>query len=264
MSLRNRIWEIVEVGQEGDHLSRKFDSVILCLIFLNVLAVIGGSVESIDDQYGAVLNLFEFISVLVFTIEYVARIYACTTDPQFYSPILGRVRFVLSPMAIVDLLAILPFFLPFIGIDLRYLRVLRLLRILRIAKIGRYYSSLKLIKSVFLSKREELVLSTVMMVLLLVISSSLLYYCENSAQSNQFSSIPATMWWSVATLTTVGYGDMYPITLLGKICASAVAIVGIGMFALPTGILGAGFVEVLQDERCSIRCPHCGKEVNRR
>jgi voltage-gated potassium channel len=263
LSLRNKIWEIVEVGKAGGHLSRKFDSIILCLVLLNFVAVIACSVNSIADQYGAALNLFELLSVLVFTIEYVARIYSCTADPKFHSHFMGRVRFVLSPMAIIDLLAILPFFLPFIGIGPRYLRVLRLLRI---SGDGENWSLLYFFKNNkmrFQSKREELVLSTVMMGLLLVISSSLLYYCENTAQPDKFSSIPATMWFSVATLTTVGYGDMYPVTFLSKICASVVAIIGIGMFALPTGILGAGFVEVLQNKRSKIHCPHCGGEVDR-
>jgi voltage-gated potassium channel len=97
--------------------------------------------------------------------------------------------------------------------------------------------------------------------LLLVVSSSLLYYCENGVQPDAFSSIPATMWWSVATLTTVGYGDMYPVTLLGKFFASIIAILGIGMFALPTGIIGAGFVEAIQKRKEQHVCPHCGKEL---
>jgi voltage-gated potassium channel len=165
-------------------------------------------------------------------------------------------------MAIIDLVAILPFYLPLVGIDLRSLRVLRLLRILRIAKVGRYYSSLNLIKHVFQAKKEELVLTSAMMGLLLVVSSSLLYYCESAVQPDAFSSIPATMWWAVATLTTVGYGDMYPVTLLGRLLAGTIAILGIGMFALPTGILGAGFVEAIQKQKKELvqRCPHCGKE----
>ena len=165
-------------------------------------------------------------------------------------------------MSIIDLLAILPFYLPFFGIDLRSFRVLRLLRIFRIAKVGRYYSSLNLIKHVFQNKREELILTSVLMVLLLIVSSSLLYYCENAVQPDAFSSIPATMWWAVATLTTVGYGDMYPVTFMGKLCASVIAVLGIGMFALPTGILGAEFVETIQKHKKQKKiCPHCGKEL---
>jgi voltage-gated potassium channel len=262
MSLHRRTWEIVEAAKPGDTASRVFDVLILGLIFLNVIAVMLGSVQSIQEHWDAFLDAFETVSVLVFTVEYVSRRWSCTADPRFIGPIRGRLRFAIKAMAIIDLLAILPFYLPFLGIDLRSLRVLRLLRILRVAKVGRYYSSLNLIKHVFHAKKEELVLTSVMMGLLLVVSSSLLYYCENTVQPDAFSSIPATMWWAVATLTTVGYGDMYPITLLGRFLASIIAILGIGMFALPTGILGAGFVEAIQKQKEQAqRCPHCGKEI---
>lgn len=262
MNIRKRTWEIVEVARAGDKASRIFDITILALILLNVIAVIIGSVQLVQVRFGFFLEMFEVVSVIIFTIEYGARLWSCTVDSSLPGPITGRIRFALRAMSIIDLLAILPFYLPFIGADLRSLRVLRLLRIFRVAKVGRYYSSLNLIKQVFKSKKEELILSSSLMCLLLVASSSLLYYCENPVQPDAFSSIPATMWWAVATLTTVGYGDMYPVTLLGKFFASIIAILGIGMFALPTGILGAGFVEAIQEEKKSKRaCPHCGKEL---
>lgn len=260
MNVRKRTWEIVEAAKAGDTASRVFDIAILALIFLNVMAVIIGSVQSVQERWGAFLDLFEIVSVIIFTVEYVARLWSCTVDPEYSGRIRGRVRHALRAMSIIDLLAILPFYLPFLGIDLRSLRVLRLLRILRVAKVGRYYSSLNLIKHVFQSKKEELVLTSALMAILLVVSSSVLYYCENAVQPDAFSSIPATMWWAVATLTTVGYGDMYPVTLMGKFCASIIAILGIGMFALPTGILGAGFVEAIQKKGQTV-CPHCGKEL---
>jgi voltage-gated potassium channel len=263
MNFRKRIWEIVEAAKPGDTLSRIFDIFILSLIFLNVIAVIVGSVQSVQDRFGAVLNVFEMLSIIVFTVEYIGRLWSCTVDPRFSGCVLGRIRLAFKAMSIVDLLAFLPFYLPFLGIDLRSLRVLRLLRIVRIAKVGRYYSSLNLIKHVFQSKKEELVLTSALLGLLLVVSSSLLYYCENAVQPDVFSSIPATMWWAVATLTTVGYGDMYPITIPGKLCASIIAILGIGMFALPTGILGAGFVEEIQNRKETKKtCPHCGKQLH--
>ncbi len=261
MSVRKRTWEIVEAAEAGDTASRVFDIAILALIFLNVIAVIVGSVQSVQQRWGAFLNVFEIVSVIIFTVEYAARLWSCTVAPEYSGRIRGRVRLAMRAMSIIDLLAILPFYLPFLGIDLRSLRVLRLLRILRVAKVGRYYSSLNLIKHVFQSKKEELVLTSALMGLLLVISSTVLYYCENAVQPDAFSSIPATMWWAVATLTTVGYGDMYPVTLMGKFCASIIAILGIGMFALPTGILGAGFVEAIQKKKGQQVCPHCGKEL---
>lgn len=262
MDLRKRAWEILEIAEAGDLASRAFDIGILSLIFANVIAVIVGSVQVVEQEYGGLLNIFEIVSVLIFTAEFVARLWSCTADSRFSDPIFGRLRFILQPLTIIDLLAILPFYLPFLAMDLRSIRILRLFRIVRIAKIGRYYSSLNLLRHVFQSRKEELILTSVLMVFVLVMASTVLYYCENNAQPDKFSSIPATMWWSVSTLTTVGYGDVYPVTTIGKFCASLIAILGIGMFALPTGILGAGFVEAVQKRKNShIVCPHCGKEI---
>jgi voltage-gated potassium channel len=159
-----------------------------------------------------------------------------------------------------------PFYLPFIGVDLRVLRVMRMFRILRIAKVGRYYASLSLIKNVIRAKKEELALTLGVGAMLVVISSTILYHCENPVQPDVFSSIPATMWWAVSTLTTVGYGDMYPVTVIGKVMAGIIAITGIGMFALPTGILGAGFVDEIQRRRqreatAGDTCPYCGGQL---
>ena len=141
MNLKTRIWEDCRIARPGDKASRVFDIGILSLIFLNVVAVIIGSVQSLQERWGSFLNVFEIVSVVVFTVQYVARLWSCTADPQFNRPMRGRLRHVFRMMSIIDLLAILPFYLPFLGIDLRSLRVLRLLRILRIAKAGRYYSS---------------------------------------------------------------------------------------------------------------------------
>jgi voltage-gated potassium channel len=264
MKPRKRTWEIVEAAGVGDAASRIFDVGIIVLVFLNVAAVIVGTVPSVSARWGRPLRVFEIVSVIVFTLEYAARLWSCTVDERFKHPVLGRVRCALQPMLIIDLLAVLPFYFPFMGVDLRGLRALRLLRILRIAKVGRYYSSLDLIKQVVRAKKEELVLTFALLMLLLVMSSSVLYYCENSAQPETFSSIPATMWWAVATLTTVGYGDIYPVTVMGKVCASAIAILGIGVFALPTGILGAGFVEAIQERKIQPQpgtCPLCGRST---
>lgn len=256
MITRQRVWRIVELAKPGDKASRYFDISLLSLILLNVIAMILGSVKSIEHRWASLLNGFELVSVLIFSFEYVARLWSCTADSQYRDPIRGPMRLAVRPMLVIDLLAILPFYLTFLGIDLRSLRILRLMRV---AKMGRYYASLRIIEEVFRSKREQLILTASIMSMLLIVSSSLLYFCENGVQPDAFSSIPATMWWAVATLTTVGYGDMYPVTLLGKLFASVVAVLGIGMFALPTGILGAGFLEAVQRRKVKDVCPHCGK-----
>lgn len=250
----------MEAAKPGDIASRLFDVVIVTVIALNVIAVVMGSVPSIQLRWGKYLEVFERVSVLLFSLEYIARLWSCTADPRFAGAIRGRLRCALSPMVIIDLLAILPFYVPFITGDLRALRVLRMLRIFRVFKLGRYWSSLMVIRDAIRAKKEELILTLVMMMLLLVVAATLLYYCENEAQPNAFSSIPAAMWWAIATLTTVGYGDIYPITVPGRLLGGVVAIMGILMFALPTGILGAAFVEAVQKKKQSPRrCPHCGK-----
>lgn len=164
----------------------------------------------------------------------------------------------LRPLALIDLLAIAPFFIPAAAFDLRFLRAMRLFRLVRLLKAGRYITALGLFRRVMREKREELVLSLALMAVLLIVSSSVMYYAENGAQPDKFSSIPASMWWAVATLTTVGYGDVIPQTEVGRLAAGLISIVGIGLFALPTAILGAGFVEAVQARREPAACPHCG------
>lgn len=262
MKLRQRLWEIVEVARPGDQASRVFDSVILSLIVLNVAAVIVESMGSMQARFGAFFDAFEVLSVAVFTVEYTIRLLSCVEDGRFRGPLLGRLRFAITPLALVDLIAILPFYLAFLEVDLIYVRALRLFRILRIAKIGRYLSAFSLFGRVLRSRKEELVLTTGLMFVLLLVASCLMYFAETAVQPEQFPNIPAAMWWAVATLTTVGYGDVYPITAVGRLLGAVVAILGIGLFALPTGILGSGFVEEIQARRESPLCPHCGKPVN--
>ncbi len=261
MGVKRRTWEILEVAQPGDTASRLFDIFILGLIFLNVAAVVLVSVQRLEERFFTFFETFELLSVAVFTTEYLARLWSCVNDPRYGRPVNGRLRFAVTPMAVVDVLAVLPFYIGLVGIDLRFIRSLRLLRIVRVAKVGRYMKALQLFSRVLRAKREELVLTLGMMLLLLIIASCFMYYVENPVQPENFPDIPHTMWWAVATFTTVGYGDVYPLTGLGKLLAGIVAVLGIGLFALPTGILGAGFVEEMQKKRGRRRCSHCGKEI---
>lgn len=260
--IKDRVHQIVQKAESGDIASMVFDVFIVSLVFLNVLAVILGSVPEIASEYEGMLDGFELFSVIIFTVEYALRVWSCTSNVTFAKPVVGRIRFALTPMALVDLAAILPFYLPSVVIDLRFLRVLRMMRMFRLFKVVRYSRALRTIAAVVQSKKEELVMTLSVVVILLVLASSLMYYVERDAQPEAFCSIPAAMWWAVATLTTVGYGDVYPITPVGKTLGMAIAILGIGMFALPAGILGSGFVEELQKRRAGpLTCPHCGREI---
>lgn len=234
---------------------------LIGLILLNVLAVMAESVASIRGAYGGWLSEFEFLSVAVFSAEYLLRIWCCTTDPRYRHPVIGRLRFALTPLAIVDLLSVLPSLLLWGGVDLRFLRILRLAKLIRLAKLGRYSAALQTMRAAVASRREELLMALMLMGMLLVVASSLMYMAEGDRQPKAFSSIPATMWWGIMTLTTVGYGDVYPVTALGKLTAAVIAVAGVGLFALPAGILGSAFIELRQQqkaERHSV-CPHCGK-----
>ena len=261
--IKKRLWQILEVAKQGDMLSKYFDIFIMSLIVLNVIFCILGSMKWFENHWRYFLEYFELVSVIIFTIEYFSRFYSCTIDSRYPKSIKGRIKYLFTPMAMIDFVAIFPFYISLGGVNLTALRVLRLFRILRIAKMGRYYSSLNIIKNVLKNKKEELILTTLIMFFLLIMSSSLMYYAEHSVQPKVFSSIPASMWWAVVTLTTVGYGDVYPITVLGKIIAGLIAIIGIGMFALPTGIIGSGFIEEIEKRKSNKKqiCPHCNKEI---
>lgn len=261
--LKQSVHRIMSVSNRQGDLSWYFDVFIISLILLNIVAMVLESVIPIKQQYHRQFLLFEGFSVIVFTLEYVLRVGSANVNPKYSKPVAGNLKYACTPLAVIDLMAILPFYLPFLGIDLRLLRMLRMLRVFRLFKIARYLTALKLMERVLIKKKEELVVSVIFTVFLLLLASTLMYYVENEAQPEHFSSIPETMWWGIATLTTVGYGDMYPVTGLGQFLGGIIAIIGIGLFALPTGILAAGFSEeVSQKGKAERACPTCG-EVKR-
>ena len=260
--MKKYIHNILTVSKKPGDLSWYFDVFIITLIVLNVIAIVLESVEPLRQAFQIQFFYFEVFSVIVFTAEYILRVWTANLIPQFNQPVKGNIRYALTPLAIIDLLAFLPFYLPFVGVDLRLLRILRIFRIFRLFKIGRYIEALSFITRVFKKKKEELVISLIFTVLLLLIASTFMYYVENEAQPENFSSIPETMWWGIATLTTVGYGDIYPITPFGKFLGGVIAVIGIGLFALPTGILASGFSDEISrrknQEGC---CPVCGQPM---
>ncbi|OPX85483.1 MAG: Cyclic nucleotide-gated potassium channel [Pelotomaculum sp. PtaB.Bin104] len=245
--LKRRVFEIITLAAPDDKSSKFFETIILSLIALSITAVILETVNSLHEKYAFYFNVLEIITVSVFSVEYVLRLWTCTFLDKYKNPITGRLRFAFTPMLIIDLMSILPFFIPMIiSVDTRFLRALRLLRLFRILKTGRYFESLQIMNRVINNKKEELLVSLSIILILLIMISSCMYWVENSAQPEVFSSIPATMWWGIATLTTVGYGDMYPITPLGKLMGGVVTILGLMLFALPTGIFASGFTEEIQ------------------
>ena len=193
--------------------------------------------------------LFEWFSMLVFTVEYAARVWCAVErdDIRFRDPVRGRVRYILSPLALIDLLAILPFYLTHVlPVDLRFMRVFRLLVIF---KLTRYHSSMILLGRVLRSEAGPISAALFILVTLLIVASSFVYLAEREAQPEVFASVPDAMWWAIVTMTTVGYGDMVPVTPLGKFVGGVIAIIGLGMVALPAGMLASGFSEQLHQRR---------------
>ena len=263
---RGRTWELLERELGASRLDYAVDLFITLLIVTNVAAVMLETVVWIGEPYAALFRAFELFSVAVFSAEYALRLWSCTADPRYAEPVRGRLRYALRPMPLIDLLAVAPFYLEFLAVDLRFVRALRLFRLFRIFKLARYAESMRTLGLVLSSRREELLVTLFVVMVMLVFASSAMYYVENEAQPQQFSSIPASMWWGVATLTTVGYGDVYPVTTAGRFLGAGIAILGVGLFALPTGILASGFSEELQKRRRKEPqlCPHCGERVDSR
>jgi voltage-gated potassium channel len=260
------IYNLVEKGSHGSKVNLYFDYSIVTLIMLNVMAM---AIETLNNLHAAtihILRIFEIVSIIIFSLEYIARIYISDLTFPAKTKAKSILKFILSPYSLIDLLAILPFYLPFIlKIDLRFLRLIRLIRFFGIFKLSRYNTSLKLIKDVFKEKRGEIGMTFFIAFLLLLVSGFIMYLIENPAQPEQFPNVFASLWWAVATLTTVGYGDIAPITPLGKVVSSFVAFIGIGLIALPTGIISAGFIEkfkVKKHENKIINCPHCSKAIH--
>jgi voltage-gated potassium channel len=259
---KDRVFNIIEKAKPGDILSKIFDISIIVLILLNIVAVIINSFNDIPFIIQRILKIFEIFSVIVFTVEYVLRLW--TSNLKYTHSKYPKFKFIVSFMALVDLLAILPFYLPLlIPYDLRFLRMLRLFRLLRIFKLNRYSSAMNLIAKVLKKEKEKLVTTIFITTILILFASSLMYYVENEAQPDKFPNIIASIWWAVATLTTVGYGDVYPITVLGKILSGFIAILGIGLVALPTGIISSGFISEVSSTKDNKenKCPHCGKII---
>lgn len=261
--VKRRVAEILDIPSAPDDVAgRWFDRFIVALIGLNVVVVVLESVEGVHARHAPLFRAFEVVSLAVFVAEYVLRVWSATAKPEYARPVLGRVRFVLTPFALIDLVAIAPAFFPahVLSADLRLVRVLRMLRLLKLTK---YSDSFRVLTTVLRRSREELVTAFSLVMVALLLVSTGMYYAEREAQPDAFASIPDAMYWGVISLTTTGYGDVVPRTDAGKFLAGATAILGVAVIALPVGILAGGFVEELNRRRRHEACPHCGKEVPR-
>jgi voltage-gated potassium channel len=217
------------------------------LIVVSVIQVVLETEILFAEKYGAQLAFLELGLLVVFSFEYLLRLYYCSSNP-LYAGLSGRLRYLITPYALVDFVAIMPSFLTFLGSDLMVLRAIRLIRLLRVARLVRDNVYLKAFCLSFLKARAPLIASLCVTLFILFSGAVLMYFAEAEAQPEAFGSIPRSLWWAMATLTTVGYGDVYPITPWGKILASMIAILGIGVVAMPAGVIAANFTKELENQ----------------
>ena len=283
----------------GDEGRSRVNALIVLVITINVVAVVLETHVPIAREHQSLLDLVEVFSSVVFGIEYVLRLWVAdlgnAADRPNVQRVRGkrrgwfvggqravadggpsswrkRIRYALTPLALIDLMAILPALVPmFIPVEASVLRVLRMLRFVRILKIGRYGKAMRLVAGALGRKKEELALTLFFLVVLLILASTVIYLAEREAQPQHFGSIPMSMWWAIVTLTTLGYGDIVPITELGRVLAGVVAVSGVIFVALPAGIVSSGFFEQLREQGAGAndrrdghppgQCPHCARSL---
>ena len=241
---RKRIFQIIEVGNDLDTISRVYDFFNVALIIINLIVSIMYTYETVREDYGKVLLIVEAVTVAFFAVDYVLRLFTA----KFMYPRLKEAhavrKYIFSFNGIVDILSFAPYYLPmFFPMGTVAFRMIRIIRIFRLFRINAYYDSLSVIKEVLIGKKQQLI-SSVFIILILMIGSSLcMYSLEHEAQPDVFENAFSGIWWSVSTLLTVGYGDIYPITFVGKLFGIVISFLGVGMVAIPTGIISAGFVD---------------------
>ncbi len=266
MVSKKKVYEII--GLNGDNKwNRFFNLSMMFLILINIVILFVTTLD-VREELQLRLNNIEMLIGIVFSVEYVLRFWTANYLYPEHSWLRARICYIKSPMAVIDMLSILPVFLPFLlPASFSSIRALRVIRIFRIVKLHRYTDAFVSVGSVFKLKAKQLFVSFLLVGVLMLISSLLIYGAEHEVQPDKFANAFSGLWWAVATLTTVGYGDIYPLTALGKILSSIIALLGIGMVAVPTGIISAGFLEVMtckekESKHEAFRyCPHCGGKL---
>lgn len=249
--LRHRVYQILENPNRSDRLAMIGDLILIFLIVGSVTAVALETVPDLFAKYRTGFRSFDLIVTVIFTIEYAARLWSAPEGDPTVPAWRARLRYMVTPMAIIDLIAIVPFYLTlFMPVDFQLLRVMRLLRIY---KLTRYSSALSVLTSVIREEASTLIAAFSILLILLIFAAAGAYLVEHRAQPEAFGSIPAAMWWSMVTLTTVGYGDVTPITPLGRVFGGAITILGVGMAALPAGIIASGLADHLHRRRDLLR-----------
>lgn len=253
---RQGLFQILHKPTPSSAAARYVNYFLAAVILANCAAVAFETVPSIYEPHKTAFEIFEAISTALFVVEYGFRIWVCVEQTRFSRPVVGRLRYAISPLPLLDLLVILTYWAP---ADFRFLRIFRITRLLRVMRLETLDHSLHSIAHAVGRRKHLLVVSVMMMVITAYCFAALLYVVEHATQPDKFSSIPETIWWSLITLTTIGYGDITPITTLGKFLTGGIILVAIGVFALPAAIMTAAILEAGVDR--NNRCPHCGNDL---
>ncbi len=259
LDLRHRIYNLLENPTRKSLASRIVDLLLISIILLSVVETVIASFKDFYPLWRTWFFWFDPFALAVFTVEYLLRFWV---SPLRYpkNPLL---RYVFSPIALLDLLAILPAYLPFWAIDLRFLRIVRILRLFKIIQLNRYTRALSIIGKV-VSREKELLVSVLVLVLItLFCSGALMYFVEHETQPEVFSNMLSSFWWALVSITTVGYGDIFPVTPLGKVLGGLIILLGVMIFALPTAIVSSGLIQEAARSKSKNRCPHCGAEIEK-
>lgn len=247
-TLRAKLYEQLDPTARATGLSL-FNRALVVLILVATGLAIAETEPLVAHPYGRTMEAAESGLAVLFLLEYLLRVWSAPEGDGSRAPWSVRVRFITSPGAVIDLISIVACLSLTVGDGVLVLRLIRLLRILRVAKLGRMSRAFRHVAVAVASRRDELLLSLAAGLLMMLVAATLLYLAEGAVQPDKFGSIPRAMWWAVATLTTIGYGDVYPITPMGKVLAAITAIASIGLIAMPTGILAAAFSDALQRHR---------------
>lgn len=269
-SFMHRLHDFLDPSDGAGPAERFFNALLVALILLTVAITILSTVPSIHAQYGPLIRLFDLFCFVIFGLEYAARLYVTPLRPGLPHGWRGYWQYATSPLPLIDLLVLISLLVPG-ATALASLRGLRMLKLLSLLKLGRYSDSLQLIGRVILQRAGELLTTVLIVIVLVFIAASVLYEVEAGAGTKGFESIPQALWWAVVTLTTTGYGDVYPATPVGKVAAGFIMLFGVGMVALPAGMIASGFAEELarlrmaeqtvQETRAARYCPHCGEKL---
>lgn len=259
------IYSLIRDDDDNSFVANLVDTFLMIIVLLSVVVAFLNTFE-VSSTFKNTLYILEVFFVILFTIEYVIRLWTAELIYPDLTPAKARLKYARTPMAIIDLLSIIPFYLPLFGISSGAMSLIKLVRLLRVFKINRYTSSLSLIGQVLKARAAQLLSSITIILVLIFIAAMLMYDIEHLAQPEVFDNALSAMWWAMATITTVGYGDIYPITTLGRILSAFITFLGIGLTAIPTGIISAGFIEQSQINKKPKHgddvCPCCGQKIH--